>query len=375
MITGGEGDGGAGGSGGGSGCPSASHSSCIVTPHAIDSPMQIRQQSAEIDTVGTATAPNSSSLSSVLMATPIPPTVATRHAHPAAMTNATHIAIVVPSAQHGSRPGHIRSETDGIAGGASGAGGGAATPGASGGAAKFSAAKLSKVSDIWTRHAITRPMAMMRQRQTQLKTGPPASPVACGGDSHRDDAGAAARRKEADPQPEQDLRVVAALVEARAEAGALWDLERREGANGSVTSDEPSGGGGGDDTMADESDAGGGDTDVSETSEEEAANASNSSAIETRQPIVRPIVSRMHRQAHAETTGPASPLEPTIAMPPQTMMIPMKAQVLTHSAKSVCVVESGSTGPDRGSTARCRPRQTAAPPTARSSRCCCWCRC
>ena len=111
-----------------------------------------------------------------------------------------------------------------------------------------------------------------------------------------------------------------------------------EGANGSVTSDEPSGGGG-EDTTADESDAGGGDTDVSETSEEAAANASNSSAIETRQPIVRPIVSRMHRQPHAETTGPASPLEATIAMPPQTMMIPMKAQVLTHSANSVCVVE------------------------------------
>ena len=111
-----------------------------------------------------------------------------------------------------------------------------------------------------------------------------------------------------------------------------------EGANDD-TSDEPSGGGG-EDTVADESDAGGGDTNVSETSDEAAANASNSSAIETRQPIVRPIVSRMHRQAHAETGGPASsPLTP-IAMPPQTMMIPMKAQVLTHSAKSVCVVES-----------------------------------
>ena len=95
--------------------------------------------------------------------------------------------------------------------------------------------------------------------------------------------------------------------------------------------------------MADESDAGGGDTDVSETSEEEAANASNSSAIETRQPIVRPIVSRMHRQAHAETVGPtpsSPPREAQIAMPPQTMMIPRKLEVLTHSANSVCVVES-----------------------------------
>ena len=144
-----------------------------MTPHAIDSPMQIRQQSAAIETVGTATAPLSSS--SVLKEA-IPPTVATRHAHPAAMTNATHIAIVVPSAQHGPRPGHIRSEIDGIAGGASGAGGGAATPGASGGAAKLSAAKLSKVSTIPTRHAITRPMPVIRQRQAQAKTGPPASP-------------------------------------------------------------------------------------------------------------------------------------------------------------------------------------------------------
>ena len=94
--------------------------------------------------------------------------------------------------------------------------------------------------------------------------------------------------------------------------------------------------------MEDESDAGGGDTDVPVTSDEAAANASNSSAIETRQPIVRPIVSRMHRQAHAVTAPPTppSPSVTQIAMPPQTMMIPMKAQVLTHSAKSVCVVES-----------------------------------
>ena len=105
---------------------------------------------------------------------------------------------------------------------------------------------------------------------------------------------------------------------------------------------------------------------------------SNSSAIPTRQPIVRPIVSVVHRQAQAETPGsPHRRRRRRRRAPPQMMMRHEGAgahpQIEQRRRVRRRVREAR---PQAGAVlARCRPRQTAVTSDdLRSSRCCCWCR-